>query len=224
MAKILLVEDEPDLSDTIVDWLSDEYHLVEVEENGTAALSRLQSADYDLAILDVMLPGTNGVEICRAVRKSGSVLPIIMLTARNTVDAKEDGLDAGADDYLTKPFQLRELSARIRALLRRPSGRVLPNVLKVRDIELDRTKCAVSKSGKEVHLLPKEFALLELFMRHTGEVLSTDLLMDKVWGTECSIVTDTIRTNIKTLRKKLGDDGTLIRTVHGVGYRMDASE
>ncbi len=222
MAKILLVEDEPDLADTIVEWLADEYYLVEVEGNGAAALPRLAATEYDLAILDVMLPGLDGLNICRALREAGSAIPVLMLTARTSIDSKESGLDAGADDYLTKPFQLRELSARIRALLRRP--RTVPQmVLEVAEIRLDRRSCTVTKAHKSIHLLPKELALLELFMRNVGQVISIDTLLDKVWGTDSSIVPETVRTNIKTLRKKIDPDsgGSYIQTVHGLGYKME---
>jgi DNA-binding response OmpR family regulator len=222
MAKILLVEDEVDLADTIVEWLSEEYHLVEVEAHGDIALQRLSTGTYDLAILDVMLPGMNGLNICRALRQSGAAIPVLMLTARKSIDAKEAGLDAGADDYLTKPFQLRELSARIRALLRRPQT-TPSNILTVGDLSLDRITCVVTKSGEPIHLLPKEFALLELFMRNVGKVISIDSLLDRVWGTDSSIVPETVRTNIKTLRKKIDSPSgaSYIHTVHGQGYKME---
>lgn len=222
MAKILLVEDEPDLAETIVEWLAEEYHLVEVEGHGDVALKRLSAGSYDLAILDVMLPGADGLKICRALREAGSAIPVLILTARQSIDWKEAGLDAGADDYLTKPFQLRELSARIRALLRRPQT-TPTNVLEVGDITLDRLTCVVTKGGQPIHLLPKEFALLELFMRNVGKVISIDSLLDRVWGTDSSIVPETVRTNIKTLRKKIdpSEGGSYINTIHGQGYKME---
>jgi DNA-binding response OmpR family regulator len=223
MAKILLVEDESDLAETIVEWLADEYHLVEVEANGEVALRRLADGQYDLVILDVMLPGVDGLNVCRALRDQGSAIPVLMLTARTSIDAKEAGLDAGADDYLTKPFQLRELSARIRALLRRPQT-TPTNILQVGDVTLDRVTCVVTKAGQPIHLLPKEFALLELFMRNLGKVISIDSLLDRVWGTDSSVVPETVRTNIKTLRKKIDTpqaEASYIQTVHGQGYKME---
>lgn len=221
MAKILLVEDELDLAETVAEWLADEYYLVEIEGNGARALSRLTDSNYDLAIVDIMLPEFDGLQICRALREHGSAIPILMLTARTTIDSKEAGLDAGADDYLTKPFQLRELSARIRALLRRPHTPP-QTVLTVGDISLDRRSCTVTKSGQQIHLLPKEFSLLELFMRNVGQVMSIDELLDRVWGTDASIVPETVRTNIKTLRKKIdSSSGSYIHTVHGLGYKME---
>lgn len=223
MAKILLVEDEHDLADAIVDWLSDEFHVVEVASDGNDALPRFIANNYDLAILDIMLPGIDGLSICRRIRDSGLSIPILMLTAKKSIESKEAGLDAGADDYLTKPFQLRELSARIRALLRRPLTQPT-DVLKAEGLVLDRRKCTVSKHGHQLRLLPKEFAMLELFMRHPDEVISIDTLLDRVWGTDSSIVPETVRTNIKTLRKKIEGSGASIQTVHGIGYRLENCE
>jgi DNA-binding response OmpR family regulator len=222
VAKILLVEDENDLAETVAEWLADEYHLVETEGNGARALNRLTDGNYDLAIVDIMLPECDGLQICRALREHGSAIPILMLTARTSIDSKEAGLDAGADDYLTKPFQLRELSARIRALLRRPHTPP-QTVLIVGDVSLDRRSCTVTKAGRQIHLLPKEFSLLELFMRNVGQVMSIDELLDRVWGTDASIVPETVRTNIKTLRKKIdpSSGGSYIHTVHGLGYKME---
>jgi DNA-binding response OmpR family regulator len=223
MAKILLVEDEHDLAEAIVDWLADEYHVVEIAADGREALPRFSATNYDMAILDLMLPDVDGLSICRQIRQSGSSIPILMLTAKRNIESKEAGLDAGADDYLTKPFQLRELSARIRALLRRPLTQPT-EVLQVQGLLLDRRKCTVLKHGQPLRLLPKEFAMLELFMRHADEVLSVDTLLDRVWGTDSSIVPETVRTNIKTLRKKIEGSGSFIQTVHGLGYRLENRE
>lgn len=222
LAKILMVEDEPDLAETIAEWLADEYHLVEVESNGATALERLRSTHYDLVILDIMLPSTDGLTICRTLREEGYATPIIMLTARKSLEAKEKGLDSGADDYLTKPFQLRELSARIRALLRRPRTTPLA-ILECGHIRLDTRSCIVTVNDAQIHLLPKEFAMLELFMRNLGQVISIDTLLDRVWGTDSSIVPETVRTNIKTLRKKIDPDSSTsyIQTMHGLGYKME---
>jgi DNA-binding response OmpR family regulator len=145
-----------------------------------------------------------------------------MLTGKNAISEKEAGLDSGADDYLTKPFNMKELSARLRALLRRPAG-VVENVLKVRDIEMDPARYLVTKAGTEIQLLPKEFSLLEFFMRHPNQVFSSDALIQRVWHSDSDATGDAIRTCLKRLRKKLGDNDEkepIIQTVHGVGYRM----
>lgn len=223
MAKILLVEDEHDLAEAIVDWLGDEYHVVEVAQEGTDVLPRFHETSYDLAILDLMLPGMDGLTLCRRLREAGALMPILMLTAKKSIESKEAGLDAGADDYLTKPFQLRELSARVRALLRRPLTQPR-EVLNCEGLTLDRRTCTVTKYGEVVKLLPKEFVMLELFLRHQNEVLSVDTLLDRVWGTQSSIVPETVRTNIKTLRKKIEGSGASIQTVHSIGYRMEIAE
>src|ERR1700733_7488016 len=167
MAKILLVEDEPDLAGAIKEWLTEEYHLIEVATTGEEALSKLAAAQYDIVLLDWLLPELSGVEVCRSYRSRGGAAPVIMLTAKKSLNSKEIGLDSGADDYITKPFQLRELSARIRAFLRRPALSPV-SLLKVDDIVLDRVTLTVTKSEQQLHLLPKEFALLEVLMRHQG--------------------------------------------------------
>lgn len=223
MPKILIVEDEEDLAGAIKDWLTDEYHTAQIVGDGAQALSRLESEHYDLVVLDLMLPEIDGMEVCRRYRSAGGNTPILMLTAKSTLAAKEAGLDAGADDYLTKPFELRELSARVRALLRRQPVPIVSE-FKVGDLCLERNSCRVTKAGQELHLLPKEFALLELLMRHTGHVLSVDDLINRVWGAESNVVPETVRSYIKMLRKKIDNPGenSIIRTVHGVGYRLEA--
>jgi DNA-binding response OmpR family regulator len=222
MPKILLVEDEKELADVIRDWLSEDFHLVETATDGHEALRRLSDSTYDLIILDLMLPVISGMDVCRQYRSNGGSTPILMLTAKHSLNAKEAGLDAGADDYLTKPFELRELSARARALLRRYKSSPI-SVLAAGDLSLDRNSCRVTKNGEEVHFLPKEYALLELLMRNQGTVLSVDVLLDNVWGKQSEVVPDTVRSYIKTLRKKVDTEGkpSIIRTVHGIGYVID---
>lgn len=225
MAKILLIEDEPELSQVIYEWLTEDHYIVEQSFDGKDALSRLSSGQHDLAILDLMLPSMNGLEICRRYRDSGGTVPILILTAKKSLATKEDGLDSGADDYLTKPFKLRELSARVRALLRRPA-KLMPAVLTAKDVSLDVTKRRVTRGGQPINLLPKEFALLELLMSSAGEVLSTEVLIKKLWSEDSSISPDTIRSHLRSLRKKLEDhdENALIQTVHGVGYKIERSE
>jgi DNA-binding response OmpR family regulator len=222
MAKILIVEDDLDLGGMVVDWLRFEHYNVEIVHNGREGLERLQTSEYDAIILDWELPGMDGIEVCRRFRSEGGSSPIIMLTGKSAISEKEAGLDSGADDYLTKPFNMKELSARLRAVLRRPGG-VVSNVLKVRDIEMDPSKYQVKKAGVEIQLLPKEFSLLEFFMRHPNQVFSSDALIQRVWHSDSEATGDAIRTCLKRLRKKLGDNDEkepIIQTVHGVGYRL----
>lgn len=222
MAKILLVEDEPGLSGAIKEWLTDEHHLVEIAETGRQALEKLASTQYDIILLDWMLPEISGIEVCRCYRSQGGAAPVIMITAKKSLLSKEIGLDGGADDYLTKPFHLRELSARIRALLRRPVAAPV-DVLMAGNITLNRSMLTVMKNDEPLHLLPKEFALLEILMRNQGKTLSVETLLDQVWGTNTDVVADTLRSNIKTLRRKIDTAGepSLIVTVHAIGYRIE---
>lgn len=222
MAKILVVEDDVDLAGMIVDWLTFEHYTVELVYNGTEGLDRLHASEYDAVILDWELPGLTGIELCRGFRAAGGTAPVIMLTGKDTITDKETGLDSGADDYLTKPFNMKELAARLRAVLRRPAG-LLDNMLRVRDLELEPTKYLVKKAGQEIQLLPKEFSLLEFFMRHPNQVFSAEALIQRVWVSDSEATGDAIRTCLKRLRKKLGDDdekNPIIQTIHGVGYRL----
>jgi DNA-binding response OmpR family regulator len=214
MAKILLVEDEPDLASSIKEWLTEEHHFVEIAVNVEEALSKLDATQYDIILLDWMLPIQSGVDVCRLYRSRGGVAPVIMLTAKKSLLSKEIGLDSGADDYITKPFHLRELSARIRAFLRRPAVSPL-SLLQIENITLDRVSLTVTKSGKPIHLVPKEFALLEILMRNQGRTMKLDLLLDQVWGGKAEIAADTLRSNIKTLRRKIDTPGkaSLIVTI-----------
>lgn len=224
MAKILLVEDECDLALLISDWLKKrEHHLVEHLENGNDAYDMIQVNKYDVIILDIMLPGMSGLEICSQYRKSRGATPILMLTAKNTVEDKELGLDAGADDYITKPFALKELAARVRALLRR--GTTLPsNQLNIRDIVIDPVDYSVSKAGKSVHLLPQEFRLLEFLARHPNQVFSAEDLLASVWESDTPAMLDTVRGHVKRIRQKLDTptQNSIITNVYGVGYKLEA--
>lgn len=222
MAKVLVIEDEVDFSELIGSWLKNEHYTVETVANGEDGLDRLKFYKYDVIILDWVLPGISGVEVCRAYRSSGGITPILMLTSKKHVDEKEAGLDAGADDYLTKPFELKELSARVRALLRRPSA-FSGSVLKVGNLELEPNSFRVTRNGEEISLLPKEFALLEFLMRHPNQVFSAEAILDRVWASESEASPETIRTYIKRLRKKLDVEGkpSMLATVHGVGYKLD---
>lgn len=222
MAKILIVEDEPDLSEPVRAYLAHEHHLVEVVADGLEAMERLRFYKYDVIILDWMLPGMQGVDVCKNFRTNGGTTPILMLTSRKQTHDKIIGLDAGADDYITKPFDVQEISARVRALLRRPQV-VNSNVLKARNLVLETSTFKVTRDEHDIQLLPKEFALLEFFMRHPNQVFSAEALLDRVWSSESEASPETIRTYIKRLRQKIDMNTTpsIISTVHGVGYKLE---
>lgn len=222
MSKILIVEDEDDLALQVKDWLTREHHTVEHVANGSEAVDHLAVSKYDVIILDWLLPGMDGIEVCRKYRSMGGKTPILMLTAKSTIEDKEKGLDSGADDYLSKPFHLKELSARVRALVRRSSTQST-NVLEAGGVVLDPTSRTVTKNGEPVHLERKEFNLLEFLMRNANKTFSAEALLDRVWESGSMASPDAIRTYIKSLRKKIdsGDNTSMITTVHGVGYKLE---
>lgn len=221
MPKILLVEDNQEQSAFIEELLKGERYLVDIVDDGQKALLQLKCAEYDLIILDWQLPKLSGVEICRQYRADGGTAPVIMLTGKMTDADKETGLDAGSDDYLTKPFSMRELLARIRAHLRRASSQK-ETVLAMHGIKLDAGNFNVTKDGEELSLLPKEFALLEFFMRNPDRVFSSEALIRRIWDTDSESSTNALRSALRRLRQKLGEDGenSIIENIHGVGYRM----
>jgi DNA-binding response OmpR family regulator len=224
MAKILLVEDDASLAEVTRFGLQAQGHMVQVASDGRQALDNLVINKYDLIILDWMMPGMTGLEVLTSYRQSGGKLPVLMLTAKTLLEDKERGLDAGADDYLTKPFEHRELQARIRALLRRPSS-LASSVLEVADICLDPASCTVTKGGKEVKLRPKVYSLLEFLMRHPNQVYSADAILERVWLDDAMVSTDTVRAHFKLLRKSLGlKEGGLVRTVRNRGYMLVSDE
>jgi len=225
VAKILLVEDDSDFLDRIEQWLKHERYNVDAVADGKAALEKLTFYQYDAVILDWNLPFISGVELIEKFRASGGKTPILMLTGRNSVPEKTEGLDAGADDYLTKPFDLNELSARLRALLRRP-GEVRANLLKSGALLLNPATREVTLDDESVNLLPLEYSLLEFFMRHPNHVFSHNALVERVWKSESNATAEAVRTCVMALRKKISTAGkpSMIRTVHGTGYKFAAED
>ncbi len=225
MAKILIVEDDENTSNFVLDFLTAQNHQVETVSNGADAGANLRAYFYDLIILDVGLPDMTGLEVCKEFRARGGNTPIIFLTGRNETADLEKGLDVGADDYVTKPFELRELAARMKAILRRPPV-VQGETFRTGKIELDSRSKRVTSSGTEIALSPREFSLLEFFMRNPDQVFSPTAILDRVWPSESDATDDTLRTCLKKLRKKIDDaDGpSLIRNVIGEGYCMDSQK
>ncbi len=221
--RILVIEDNKKLAASIKLGLEREGFAVDCLFDGKAGQDRLMMSYgvYDLLILDIMLPQVDGITVCQNVRKQKIVLPVIMLTAKDTVDDKIWGLNCGADDYLIKPFSFDELVARIRALLRRPQG-VLPVELKVGDLVLNATAGKVYRKNKEIELSLKEFSLLEYLMRNANQVLSREQILDHVWDFAFDSFSNVVDVQIKNLRKKIdkGHNEKLLETVRGLGYRL----
>jgi two-component system, OmpR family, response regulator len=220
--RILLVEDDDRIAQALAEALTDRYYTVDVAADGEAGWDFAQACPYDLIVLDIMLPKLDGISLCQRLRSFGFKMPVLMLTARDTSTDKVIGLDAGADDYVVKPFDLPELSARIRALLRRGNS-TLPPVLEWEQLRLDPSKCEVAYAGKLLHLTPKEYSLLGLFLRNSGRVFSRREIIDHLWSFEDPPSEETVKVHLKELRKKLkavGAPANLIETVYGLGYRL----
>jgi two-component system response regulator MprA len=217
--KILVVEDEEQIASFLRRGLAYEGYEVDVAPDGAVALSKARETRMDLVVLDLMLPGMDGLEVCRRLRTTNSSLPILVLTARDSVSDRVQGLDAGADDYMVKPFALAELLARVRALLRR-AGPGEPELLQFEDLKLDTGTRQVYRSDKLIELTSKEFDLLELFLRHPRKVLTRETIYDRVWGYDFGGESNIIEVYIRYLRQKLETDGKsrLLFTVRGVGY------
>lgn len=223
MTKLLLAEHDSDSRQSTADWLMREKYVLEVVFSSDRLYLALRENHYDLIVLDLAMPGLNPVESCREYRFNGGMAPILLLCDSNTSEERIAGLDAGADDYLLKPFQLRELAATIRCLLRRPAV-VVEDVLRVGDIVMDVRARSVNRQGKVIELYPLEFNLLEFLLRHPNQVYSAEALGARIWkSNSSSLLVDTVRTHIKTLRRKLDIDGgvSLISTVHGRGYKIE---
>ena len=221
MAKILVVEDEKEMAETVAHVLRSEHHVVEVALTGDDALAMLRVSQYDLLVLDLNLPGADGLEICKTIRHQKRPVSILMVTGRKTIEEKERGLDLGADDYLTKPFHLKELQARVRALLRRtPTDS--SNLIVVKDISLDQKQHIVTKNGVVVKLLPTEFSLLEFFMTHLDRVFTSAQIIEQVWPQDTEATDRAVTSCLNRLRAKLseGEKFELIETLYNEGYRM----
>ncbi|MGB7538538.1 MAG: response regulator transcription factor [Anaerolineales bacterium] len=217
--KILIVEDEEQIASFLRRGLAYEGYEVETAADGASALAKARDARPDLVVLDLMLPGMDGLEVCRRLRSAHSSLPILILTARDSVSDRVQGLDAGSDDYMVKPFALAELLARVRALLRR-AGPGEPEVLQFADLRLDTGTRQVYRAETRIELTSKEFDLLELFLRHPKQVLTRETIYDRVWGYDFGGESNIIEVYIRYLRQKLESDGRsrLLFTVRGVGY------
>lgn len=217
--RVLVVDDEESILDFVEMGLRYEGFEVELARDGQEALEAFARRRPDLVVLDLNLPGLDGLELCRRLRRSSDV-PIVMLTARGDVDERVEGLEAGADDYLPKPFKFKELLARVRAVLRRRTS-IAERVLRFGDLALNRDTREVFRGGRPIALTPREFELLEVFMLHPRQVMTRDVLLDRVWGTDYLGDGNLIEVHVSALREKLGDQQRrLIRTVRGVGYAL----
>jgi DNA-binding response OmpR family regulator len=222
MAKVLVVEDDPALQKQLEDFLRFEKYTVEAVGDGGEASHRLLISKYDLVILDWNLPGMSGPEVLKKLRGSGCSTPVLMLTGKSNIMDKTEGFDAGADDYLTKPFDLKEVGLRAKALLRRPQA-MLTGTIDIGFVSLDPHAHKVFLDGEEIQMLPKEFALLEFFMRHPGQIFSQEALLESVWKSESESSIHTVYVHVRNLRKKLNRDGKpqIIKTVHNMGYKLE---
>jgi len=224
MSRILIVEDEPAIALGLEDDLKMEGYEVEVAGDGIAGARRALDGNFDLVLLDVMLPGKDGFEVCRELRRAGMKLPIMMLTAKAAEAEKVMGFDLGADDYVTKPFGTRELRARIKALLRRASGEAETGCCRFGEVEVDFARGELRLSGRPVELTPIEFKLLDSFIRARGRILSRDQLITAAWGPDTYASARIVDNHIANLRRKIGDDPAeprFLRNVRGLGYRFD---
>jgi DNA-binding response OmpR family regulator len=224
MTRILVGEDEPGIALGLEDDLRMEGYEVEVAGDGVTAARRARSGGYDLILLDVMLPGKDGFEVCRELRRAGLKTPILMLTAKAREAEKVMGLEIGADDYLTKPFGTRELRARIKALLRRAGDAGSLECFRFDGLEVDFARGELRRDGESIELTPIEFKLLSIFVKARGRVLSREQLIEGTWGAETFTSARIVDNHIASLRKKLGDDAAdpkYLRNLRGLGYRFD---
>ncbi len=223
--RILVVDDEKEIRDFIKSSLVAEGFTVDVTGEGERASFLARTNEYDLIVLDYVLPVMSGLEVCHDIRKGGKTMPIIMLSVESDTKAKIKLLSSGADDYVTKPFALEELLARIRALLRRPKP-ITPDVLRIQDLFVDMPRHTVRRAGQTIYLTRKEFELLEYLMRNRGVVLTRAMIMEHVWDVQADVFSNTIETHILNLRRKIDRDAKskLIHTVPGRGYKIDDTD
>ncbi|MBS3025731.1 MAG: response regulator transcription factor [Dolichospermum sp. DET50] len=224
--RILLVEDDIRLAETLAEALSDQLYVVDIAADGEVAWDCTKAINYDLLLLDVMLPEIDGITLCHRVRSHGHQMPILMITACDTISNKINGLDAGADDYIIKPVDLGELFARIRALLRRGNTSSTP-ILQWGDLQLNPSTYEVSYKNNFLHLTPKEYSLLELLLRNGRRVISRSVIIENLWTSETSPDEHTIKVHLRSVRQKLkavGAPEDFIETMHGLGYRLKSPE
>ena len=222
--RLLLIEDDEIIAELVRSGLEEARFHVDVASDGERGLQLAQGGEYGLVILDLMLPGRDGMQVCQGLRNRRNTVPILMLTARDAVEDRVKGLEAGADDYLPKPFDFTELLARVRALLRRDKIHKT-GVIRVADLEIDTTAARVRRAGQEVHLTPREYSLLEALALNEGRVLTRDVIQDRVWMDDES-ASNTVNVHVALLRKKIDADHPikLIHTVHGFGYMLRAPD
>lgn len=228
MANILVVEDERDIAELIADWLRRQHHCVDLVGSGENAIALLGSnlQQYAVLILDVMLPRLTGIELCDWFRTNNGTAPVLMLTAKDAIEDKEKAFALGADDYLTKPFQLRELTIRVEALLRRSSMQPSTSPLRIGDLVLDSESHILSRGQKQIHLSPTEFRLIELLVRNPKRTFSAEEILRRAWEPGSDAMNETVRGHINRLRRKLDIPGkpSVIRNVYGFGYKLELSE
>src|SRR5262252_7144179 len=220
--RVLLVEDEPAAAQVLAKGLREQAYAVDVAADGDSAVFQVGTTDYDAVVLDVMLPRRDGFAVCRAIRESGAAVPILMLTARDAVEARIEGLDSGADDYLVKPYDFGELLARLRALIRRGKQPLLPERITIGVVTLDTRGRRVSVQGRDVPLTGKEYALLEYFARRSGDVVSRGEIAEHVWDEHYDAMSNVVDVYVQRLRRKLEHAGAAgcIRTRRGEGYQL----
>ena len=217
---ILVVEDDRKIADFIIQGLRQEGYVVDAVDNGIDAFQMAMADTYDAAVVDVMLPRMNGLDLIQDLRRESNLVPVLILSARNSVDDRIKGLQAGGDDYLVKPFSFAELIARLQALVRRATATAEPSTLTAADLTLDLIRRTATRAGQNIDLQPREFALLEYLVRNRGKIVSKTMIMDQVWGYDFDPSTNVVESRISRLRDKVDRDfeTPLIKTIRGAGY------